>query len=728
MLIEYSLNILKEKAKHLPRKEFLDPLSNTKSRIFEITAGNGYGKTFLLNLLAYALYWEELNDKQALKSLQDSVKRYNNSDEYELAYNIQLNLPDGKILVLTKEKDRGRMIKFEGEPYMNSLTLHQQLSIVYDVPTDPSERLNAVINDIGRWNHNLFTNSNDKLKILKAVQFGFTNIRDEEKIETLQLKISNISKEIEKYKNQYSAIVEENLSLVLVNELETLLALQKDKITLELEIKKKETKLKTLDKPKKEDSKDDALIRTLMQEAASIKNNFDKTKLDFIELIDGDEDISNEIINNNSLYKYYVNCKEINLNNIIDEGDYVTNTEGFIEKITKIESQIIEYIASEENGKKFKIHNFLNDLLNQIEELISFEEDILEKMSKMKAQDIKTEIEKKLTQYEIRNFNNIKVFLRSDFKKKLRSIIIEYMLKQKQIKKENSKKNISKNHDEYYKLKADLDLFTNKLKNVNYGIGGLILSCRQSLNNLETSRLETYDQVKNILESQRLGIKKELLNDIKLAIKENESRKNQINNIINTKNNELNLNKTQLGIELDKEISTYNEKQKQKIENFIRHLTFIVQHLANFRDAIAALEGDNLAAFANNNINENRFLKVAGKIIAYSMDNSILRQDGQYLKLEYYDLLRKEFHCEGEIIIKKEDISTGLASANYLKQRIASVKNSKYVIILLDEIGNMSRQTLTEVINSIKEIENNNNLVVSLLTQPSSEGIKINTY
>jgi Cdc6-like AAA superfamily ATPase len=80
-------------------------------------------------------------------------------------------------------------------------------------------------------------------------------------------------------------------------------------------------------------------------------------------------------------------------------------------------------------------------------------------------------------------------------------------------------------------------------------------------------------------------------------------------------------------------------------------------------------------------------------------------------------------------VIRKNDIATGLASANYLRQRIENIEG-QYVIILLDEIGNMSKDTLQEVINSIKRIESQNRLIVSIFTQPSSSHgeIVINKY
>ena len=109
------------------------------------------------------------------------------------------------------------------------------------------------------------------------------------------------------------------------------------------------------------------------------------------------------------------------------------------------------------------------------------------------------------------------------------------------------------------------------------------------------------------------------------------------------------------------------------------------------------------------------------------MDNKLLRKDGEFIELKYYDMIKQEFHCSDDIVIKKDDVSTGLASANYLKQRIENVEG-KYVVVLLDEIGNMAQNALDKVIESIKKLETQNRLVLAVFTRPNSKGIKIIDY
>ena len=140
---------------------------------------------------------------------------------------------------------------------------------------------------------------------------------------------------------------------------------------------------------------------------------------------------------------------------------------------------------------------------------------------------------------------------------------------------------------------------------------------------------------------------------------------------------------------------------------------------------ISNIEKGDLSKFKD--VEDIQFMELAGKIIAYSMDNKLLRADGVYAQLNFYDMIRQEFHCNGDLVIKKADVSTGLASANYLKQRIENVEG-KYVVILLDEIGNMAQNAINKVIESIKKLENQKRLVLAVLTRPNSNGIKIIEY
>ena len=174
-----------------------------------------------------------------------------------------------------------------------------------------------------------------------------------------------------------------------------------------------------------------------------------------------------------------------------------------------------------------------------------------------------------------------------------------------------------------------------------------------------------------------------------------------------------------------KNLSIFNDQQKKRIKLFDRMISRIIANTSQFKEMISEIETGDLSKFKDEE--DIQFIDIAGKIIAYSMDNKLLRADGEFVELISYDMVKQEFHCSDNLIIKKDDVSTGLASANYLKQRIENVEG-KYVVVLLDEIGNMAQNALDKVIDSIKKLEDQNRLVLAVFTRPNSNGIKIINY
>jgi len=157
MNLDYRLSIKQEHKTFGPSAELINPISSSDNRIFEISCRSGSGKTFLLNLIAYALEANKLGDEYILPSLKESVSRYNKEEFYDLTYDIDLKLPDGRNLILKKDSDSDKIIQYENQPPINYHSLHKRVTVLYDVPSNPSERLNGVIKDLGIWNDNIKT-------------------------------------------------------------------------------------------------------------------------------------------------------------------------------------------------------------------------------------------------------------------------------------------------------------------------------------------------------------------------------------------------------------------------------------------------------------------------------------------------------------------------------------------------------------------------------------------
>lgn len=724
--INYELEILGEKKTYKGRKEFIEPIINSKNKIFEITADNSYGKTFILNLLAYALEADKLDNEKILPSIKESISRYDDHASYNLEYDIDLDLPDNKKLSLTKAKGRNKIIQIdEGAPLSHTI-LHKNLSVIYDVPTNPSERLDAVIKDLGNWNENLITKFEKVSRVFYDITKEFDSVRNEEKISNLKEKSKKIKEQILE-KNQ---LIEKKT--LIINDLNKMLNLKKlsllfkKNLELEVKINKKTKQFKSLKKPVKIEKKDELKIQQLNSDLAKFEKDFKEIISKLIHEINNDLEIYELITNDSSMIKYYNLIKDTEIKDIFSSNNYVVAQNKFIESIEYIKDAILRFIIEKKNGKSYIIHNSYKQLIDLLEELMDNEIDhILKTATTVESIKLKNQLESIINEYKVKDYDALKRFLNNDLKL-IKGYLSQFMKTQNQLKKESKKKLVNDDDSTYYKLQADLKDLKDTFKKVKNNFTLTTATCANELNIDDLSNFNSIDKISDLrysLES-KIGTPK-LLEDISSskAIVEKEIR--DLTRTVIDLESQRRLTERSFKMEDAKNPSKYNDEQKIKIKAFLRTIQIINTNLLAFRKLILNIEKGDLSSFKD--VEDIKFMELAGKIIAYSMDNKLLRADGIYAKLNFYDMIRQEFHCDGDLIIKKADVSTGLASANYLKQRIENVEG-KYVVVLLDEIGNMAQNAINKVIESIKKLENQNRLVLAVLTRPNSNGIKIIEY
>lgn len=724
--MDYTLDIIGEKKTYKPREEFIQPIVNSNKKIFEITADNSYGKTFVLNLLAYALEADKLDDERILKSIKEAISRFDDESSYNLDYKINLRLPDSKRLSLTKEKGRGKMIQIDDGPPLNYKLLHKDLTVIYDVPINPSERLNAVIKDLRVWNENLRLKFRNTGEYFRDVTKEFDSIRNEERISKLNKDVQEIIKEINNCEQKIEATQVLLSELEKYSNLKNLYLLLKKRLELESQIVKKERVFRSLNRPSRIEKKDELKIKELNKELAVLERNFKEVISKLIAEINNDSEIHQQIVDDGVNVRHYNFIREIGINDILERDDYVEKQNKFIESVEYIRDSMLRFIYSKKNDKTYVIHNSYKQLIILLEELMENEIDyFLKNATSVDSKKLKNSLETIINNHKVKNYESLKTFLKNDLKP-LKGYISQFMRVKIQLNKENKKKLVDDDDSSYYQAEAELRNLKHMLKIVRNDYDLKCASCANDLDIKDLSRFDTTVKISDLLFNvkgnmshpkliENLGGSKtdliRKLRDLTENVKELESRKS--------------FNETALKMEMAKKPSRYNDAQKERIRRFLHINTLINANLNSFGALISKIERGNLAEFRD--IEDIKFMELAGKIIAHSMDNRLLRADGEFLELKFYDMIKQEFHCENEIIIKKDDVSTGLASANYLKQRIKNVEG-KYVVVLLDEIGNMAQNALDAVIESIKSLENQNRLVLAVFTRPNSKGIEVIEY
>ena len=725
MKIDYHLKILGEKKEYSPRQEFIGPIVNSNSKIFEIRAENSYGKTFLLNLLGYACNADLLDDKYILKTIKDSISRYNDKDAYELEYNLNLSLPDGKQLILQKESEGERRFTLDGEESHDFSKLHKRVSVLYDVPSDPSERLNAVIKDLGIWNWNLLQKMTKYWEYLRGIQSDFNNVRDESKIKSLNDTILELELEIESQEKTIFEIKNLIFQLLDYQDLESLIQEYHQIAYVNEKLFIAEKNFKKLIKPTQITKKDENVIGDILLHLSIIRNEVDKNLTTLIHLISSNGDLKSFIEGNQMLTKVFEEVENDDIDVLLKSDNYVNDLNHFLQNVNELEDQISLFIRSEEMGKKFITYNFLKQLLAQIEELIESQtEYVIEDITKINSSALKEEIEKSLKLYAVPDFSEIKTFFKKDLSR-LKSLISELYILNTKLTKESQKKGVDSDGEKYYKLKGEISVYKEKNKEKERQSHKLKYKICQSLD-IDTTKLSDLKSANQVFSNLKQSINnKTTFTNIKEFLKKENTRLASEDEHLKKMDESKRMNEVRLSLEEKKSESNFTLEEQKKITRFTRNLGFVIKNVANFNEVISTMNSGDFSTFKDSE--DIQFILVAGKIIAYSMDNKILREDGKYIELENYNLLKKEFECVGDIRIKKDDISTGLASANYLRQRIENTEGD-YVIILLDEIGNMSENTLNEVIKSIKKVDEQKRLVIALLTQPLSSGIEINKF
>jgi exonuclease SbcC len=281
MKIDYDLHIKKEQAHHRPRPEIVDEITESSKKIFEIKASNGKGKTFLLNLIALSLRGHELDNDDILESIKKSISRYSQSSNYDLEFEIEYDLPNGNSLKSSQIK--GALVTtyiakgIEGPP-IDKRTLHKDFTILYDIPTDPSERLNGVIKNTKAWNNNLIQKYNGFIRFLSDIIRDFGDSIDLNKINKYEQNIEHLKSEKEITLSDISSVKRLLSNLNHADLLKKLQRSNKKIEKLESERTKITSELKKNPKPNKEEQKDSKTI-------ASLNNSYDLESRKFKESI-----------------------------------------------------------------------------------------------------------------------------------------------------------------------------------------------------------------------------------------------------------------------------------------------------------------------------------------------------------------------------------------------------------------------------------------------------------
>ena len=701
--------------------DFIKNRAEDDSRILVIKASNSSGKSFLLNSIAYAFKALELPEDELSPTLRRSLNYLIDKEHQEIDFEININDPDGfKINSKFNHLDENeiKIIKEDGSTeVIDSLLFSNKYKLLYDIPENPLDRIYKLLKSIKEFNTDILGQLNPLDIKTRDILKSIKDERDEIIIEKIQYRI-NSNLELKTTNEQILNEVKEKLNN-LVN-YDSLIKLQK---TLD----NKDRKGIDFDKIEKE-------LR-LLKPSSRLKGNIDdKKKISVLKKEIRDLHISNllvyckEEINESSFNEKFTNSfskTDTNLfNYLFDNPELIVNDllVNDIENITKFLKALESFknISLEKvfKGLKSEYNEFDYRLVKDLKNAFSkYQENSKESEIFIGLFDKKPDlILEKLEIYETKlsavdNLNKFQKELNNTISKLLVNINKGFSLSKK-LSREITKNKDSKNSN-----------YDKKLERAN--------NIKEAINR---DKIEI-DRLRNILEMN--GIQLSVLNEVnsRKALCENlyfknsyckRQEKEQIEDFKKEiKKQELSLDSLEKTL-LDDEVKLKVEDSKQSSQHALNHreiqvfsnkLSFFTKYLVQRNVLIS----DNGELKSDDSIEYKSYMKIIGEYIASLMGNKIIYQDSN-VAIAYIDYSSKTpyFVTPENKRIAFSDFSGGQGSSNYLKAKL-NINEERKFIVLIDEIANMDNKSLDIVIDRLKELDNNNKLLLAILVEPAKE-------
>jgi len=704
-----------------PNKAFTDFIKVNKSNILVIKASNSSGKTYILEMLAFAFFGLELNKNDITESLQRRLKYLVDETHQTFEFEISIIDPDGSIIDIKYNKEsKIPIIKKTSNKTVTVLTKEMFLDeykLLFDVPENPLDRIFQVTKSIKDYNSNLLHQLNPlDLKIGRILH----SIRDErnEKLITelkdrIEIKQQSLNSYSEK-KNNANNILQD------IENAKNLVALKKNIIDKEDNLKKLNEATNNFNRLKKPDLVKNDVKSNLKINEIKIKIKELNLKYSIKSLEDKikDNEFSSDIIK--SLPEYDSNSFNILYKSSENINSYIENNE--VDEVAKL-LRILNHIKDNSlnnyfnnlrvdfNGENYYlIQNLIKDFQKyELEENSIFEEifnkqvsNILFDLKEKEKKDSKilrvNELEKEL--------NKIisDIIFKLNNSKKLSVDLFKELGKNSSLPLEDRKYNSSKNElssltESKSRLQSNFQKIRNELES----------------NEISLNKLDSIESIDEILRPLNLKIRQFSGNEI-IEIDKLKSEIKQFEHLATQMKNEIIEDKIKLKIENDKMSSSFS-MHKDKLTLFSSKLTHFIKYLHQ-NNSLINDDGELNGKEVELNM---AYIKLIGEFVASTMGNKIIYQN-ESLEIEYVDYSTKT-PCFVTVQGKRiafPDFSGGQASSNYLKSKLNINDNKKY-IVLFDEIANMDNRSLNEVIDKLKILNENKKLLLAILAEPHKE-------
>ena len=691
-------------------------------RRFTLTGKNGKGKSFLMNLLSYGLLQEQRVDDWFVSSISNKIASIGDEGLYNLEYDFELIMTPDESIISSMNSSGSRKVQFKkngkiGAP-VSFTALDKLIDVIYDIPVDINSRLESVLSNVSSDIKYLEKDVRESIEKLSNIKLSATDVRDEQRISLLERQRKSLEdlELIPKISNlTLLKKSRERLSLLKTVADYTKSLGESERMTEELQ--KLNQRLKGKTKPKGSGD-NQAEIEKLLAQTRRIEDQY--------------------IVNRDTVYSILGN-NEIVKQRIYDKcPDELETISGFLDPISLYtEKDVIE-------ASKILINCFEDiktDLLNDESIQLAQNLDLIKMALKGLAQSAESEgmslifgksLDEVIEAIEVKSsgldktdynsyINNIVANIKVMFQPlpelfKLNASITKARKKTVLTEKDKKLLALFDKRALLKKQKPMLDKETIKLRTIliNNLEDSSFIDDYQKMILLKT-RMKDEDKINQYSTFPGFGldrIAKDILS-LENTIKSLETKRNGYD--------------TQVNYEKSKPEAPFGKEVIAKLEQQISMLSILLIELESWGSTLNKYKKGEVIVDLTES--EQRLFEVLGKIIANSFDGHLILDDEEVVKIQNYNLLTKNFETENDgEFYSLEYLSNGISSSNYLRQKI-NQSDKPYVLVFIDEIGDMDSDSLSIVKETIESVDNENRLLLALLATPSDNSeLKLNSF
>ena len=672
-----------------------------------IKAPNSSGKSTLLNVIALGLFAS--NNKKIDPAIKKKLASL--SDLKHQVLNAEFTIEDkfGNIELKSKIiNGKPNLIKIVNrkEQTITSDRFENEYNLIYDLPTNPTERLKELTTEIEIYQERLGNQILRFSDYLSRVLKEISDSQDPKKIGQLDSQLSQLKKHLKQWNETKESIEEKNEKLKRFFSMKYYIFYKKKIGDTENNIKRLTPDERLIvEKKKKKLFASKKLLDTINLVFAKINKNREELTKNLIFLISQEE----------NRLRIWKQCPDLQFEKI---EDYLDNFDDGL-NLKAMSQDFFTLLEKESENKQYrtsiKEYEIYHDIIKFFEELKTIykdEEIIIPGVDRSLQDFIEILIEKNRENTKIHQ----KIELIKGCLKNLNEIVNDIdslekfhfteLVKQKEIEINNIDTPEKIDDVLLKKLKDELKAFNKKFEMYRK-------SCQDYSYNIIYIEQEYEKLIKTDIFYKIFIDYTE--NQLIEEIKENDERIAGLTREISNSTAERKYKETEL------------EKLKQKKQHPFRNDSENITILAKKTRLLAQFFLKNYSGYLKDLkdqapgtlLEDKEKIKYYNKLgVYFGKKLQTIIYNGIPEKLEFVDLINEEIHMNNGLKAKFLDFGTGESQATYLKSVLETSRNDKRkLIVLFDEVGMIDDIRLNQVIGSLRNLYEEEKLLLGIIVQ-----------